>query len=517
MKKNPLTHLINLLPILFSSWAALAQVEAATGAEAAAGGPMPKDGVKAATVASQAAGVTGNDAVELAVTPPAQAPSDFTPPKPAADESKFGAMISRTMTALATSTPEKKTPVRILFYGQSITHQPWTHALTDRLKKEYPNADLTVENLAIGGFTAERLMKTAPHDINPFYPDLVIFHVYSAERESGEQGEIESIISNIRRNTTSEIIIATHHLSHVGNAWAQKLHDNSSRIIRELAAKYGCELVDVREEWKQYIDDNQLDPTALLADVVHLNPKGCNLMEALVWRHLRYNKDFPNPHADWIRHIPAQPNKDGSWKIHFTGNRVDLVAGPTDKPGTARILIDGKAPSANPLAYSITRPSKAFDAWWPGVLAVSSQKPLLAEEWTLKITEASDDAKKFKFVVTGSKTGPDGSGDSEDAFISKSGRVVIDPMDFAIAAPWTKMRLPDGFEIKWSVAPLFQDVYAASGKVDPAKPVRTTLVKLIETGPHTLEIIPNGDGEVPVKEITTYQPDFKENNWPKQL
>ncbi len=450
-------------------------------------------------------------AIVLPTVMMAQAPSDFPPPKPAADESKFGAKISRTMTALATSTPEKKNPVRILFYGQSITQQPWTNAINGRLKKEYPNADLTIENLAIGGFTAERLMKTAPYDIDPFYPDLVIFHVYSKESNEGEQGEIESIIYNIRKNTTSEIVIATHHISHVGNKWVQNLHDNSCKIIRELAEKYDCELVDVREEWKQYIADNNMDPKLLLADMVHLNSKGCNLMEALVWRHLRYNKDFPVPHADWIKNIPVQQNKDGSVKVNFTGNRVDLVAGPTDKPGTAKILIDGKTPSANPLAYSFTRPGKAYEAWWPAVLTVSSQKPLLVEDWTLKITEISDDAKNFKFEVSGSKTGPDGSGSNEAKFISKSERVVIDPKDFTITSSqkYTNKKCPVGFEIKLSVAPMFLDVYTAPKKVDPAKPVRTTLVKLIENGPHTLEIIPNGDGDVPVKEITAYQPALK--------
>ena len=68
MIKNSLIHVINLLSILCSSWVALAHVEAATGAELAAGAPMPKDGVKVATVASQAAWVMGNDEVELAVT-----------------------------------------------------------------------------------------------------------------------------------------------------------------------------------------------------------------------------------------------------------------------------------------------------------------------------------------------------------------------------------------------------------------------------------------------------------------
>ncbi|MFZ2654481.1 MAG: hypothetical protein WAX69_06155 [Victivallales bacterium] len=431
---------------------------------------------------------------------------DFTPPKPAADESKFGAKISRTMTALATSTPEKKNPVRILFYGQSIIAQSWSHAIAGRLKKEYPNAEISYENRSIGGFEADNLVKTSIHDLYPFYPDLVFFHDYG-----GVNGALETMIANIRKLTTAEIIILNHHVSHDGNAWVQNEYDKQSQLIRDLAAKYDCELVDVREEWKQYLAENKLEPKALLADIVHLNPKGCNLMEALVWRHLRYNKDFPVPHADWIKNLPAQQNKDGSVKISFTGNRVDLVAGTTDKPGTAKILIDGKAPSANPLAYAITRTNNAPGVWWPSICTISSEKPLLVEDWILKITEISEDAKNFKFEVSGSKTGPDGSGSSEGKFVSQSGRVVIDPRDFTLAGAsnYTKKKCPDGFEIKWSVAPMFKDTYTAPKSADPAKSTRTTLVQLIENGPHTLEIIPNGDGAVPVKEIMVYQPALK--------
>ena len=60
------------------------------------------------------------------------------PPKPAADESAFGEKIARTMTALATSTPEKKNPVRVLFYGQSITAQPWSAVIVEGLAEAAP-------------------------------------------------------------------------------------------------------------------------------------------------------------------------------------------------------------------------------------------------------------------------------------------------------------------------------------------------------------------------------------------
>lgn len=123
----------------------------------------------------------------------------FPPPVPAIDDSNFGVGIGRTMTLLATSTPEHRHPVRILFYGQSITKQDWWIEVVNDLKKRFPNADLTVENRAIGGFSASVLIRPAEHDLYPFYPDLTIFHVY------GEEADYESIIANLRRRTTSEI------------------------------------------------------------------------------------------------------------------------------------------------------------------------------------------------------------------------------------------------------------------------------------------------------------------------
>ena len=46
-------------------------------------------------------------------------------PKHLGDPAKLGLGVQRTMTLLATSTPEKRNTVRILFYGQSITEQDW--------------------------------------------------------------------------------------------------------------------------------------------------------------------------------------------------------------------------------------------------------------------------------------------------------------------------------------------------------------------------------------------------------
>ena len=58
-----------------------------------------------------------------AFAPPLRAGDKYPAPPAPADPGELGKGIQRTMTLLATSTPEHRNKVRILFYGQSITVQ----------------------------------------------------------------------------------------------------------------------------------------------------------------------------------------------------------------------------------------------------------------------------------------------------------------------------------------------------------------------------------------------------------
>lgn len=50
------------------------------------------------------------------------------------DPAQLGRGIQRTMTLLASSTPERRNTVRILFYGQSITEQDWWKEVAEDLR-----------------------------------------------------------------------------------------------------------------------------------------------------------------------------------------------------------------------------------------------------------------------------------------------------------------------------------------------------------------------------------------------
>jgi len=473
-------------------------------------------------------------------------------PAPAENEELFGARIQRTMTLLATSNPWRRFPVRILLYGQSIVAGGWSKTLEADLRERFPQADITFVNRAIGGFEAHVLVRTAVHDLYPFYPDLVIFHVYGGEKT----GELERIVSNIRRYTTAEIMLFTHQAPLPNSHF-----DSSSDFMRRLAQKYNCELVEVREEWRRYLADNDLKPEVLLGGPrdVHPNADGQRLLAALVARHFRYNTIFPGGWTDTVRTYEAKrlvdegaddeivftgepwrraaggrngqrasaavvgESPDSALKLTFVGNRVDVIAGSCKgKIGTARVRIDGQPPSKDPRLYAITRPSTIQGTWWPGVRRISHEKPLLIEDWTLRITEINDACDEFTYEVSGSKTGPDGTGTSKEKFVSKSGRVVIEPRDFVFmhARRVLRARTKPGSEITWKVKPMFVDVFAPPAPPDPSGEEarnrastgavhRTTLAQGLTNGAHTLEIIPNGDGAVPIRSIEVHRPPLR--------
>lgn len=425
-----------------------------------------------------------------------------------------GKNLQRTMTLLKTSTPQKRNRVRVLVYGQSITEQKWWHEVAEFLKKSYPNADLTVENRAIGGFSANLLKRTAYADLYAYYPDLVIFHDYGGDDDYTE------IVTELRKRTTAEILLLTDHLAtgQQNDPHAAEWHDkHAHEFMPSLAAKTGAEVADIRENWRNYLKDNNLKVDQLLTDGVHLNDYGCFLMARLVENPLVYNPQFPK--SSWqsltkeFRVGKEARWKNGHLKIEFEGNRVLALSRPlkSGKIATAKVLIDGKSPSEISDLYTFTRVSTAYSSWFPGIMHVQHEKPLLIEDWTLKVTSVNDAGTEFKFEVTGSKTGADGVGDNKTRFVSKSGRVVILPEDWSIdfARDVSKKPMPAGFEFRWGVLPLFVDDYAAPPVTDPSREASVLLAQGLSNGKHTLELIQVGEGQVPLAGIRVYTPPLK--------
>ena len=449
----------------------------------------------------------------------AQRQATYPPPQNVGDPATLGLNIQRTMTLLASSTPTHRNTVRILFYGQSITEQNWWKDVAEDLKHRFPNANLLIENRALGGYGSQMLVKTAESDLYPFYPDLMIFHVY------GAHDNYEDIIRRTRERTTSEVLIQTDHVTRdedlteetdpaklrpdgkIWNSFMNYLH------LPTVAKKYNCGIVDQRNLWKQYLRDNHVHAAALLQDGVHQNAYGNYLMSELVKAYLVPRKDA---HIDPMNCETVKTftvGKDVRWKngkltLPFDGNRVDLIA-KTGSAATAEVRIDGKKPSQTPQLYGFTRALSTPGGKWPVILKVDSEKQLQLEDWTMEVTKDPADPKQFTFMLTGSKTGPDGSGRSDQKFVSKSGRVVIEPADwnveYALALPGIKP-VPDKFTVHWSVVPHYEDIFTAPANPDKTTEAAVTIAQGLTNGKHTLEI--SGSGVMPLAAIRIYRPSF---------
>jgi hypothetical protein len=477
---------------------------------------------------------------------------------PAPHQELFGGRIQRTVSLLNDSSPERRYPVTILVYGQSITENLKRANLDQALKEKFPYADITFLNRSISGFSASQLVRSAAHDIYPLYPDLVILHDYGAGLI-----EFERILQNIRRYTTAEIMVCTHHIGGDEEPGRITSQDNESAAIRHLAQQYNCELADVREEWRAYLRANNLVPKQLLSDAVHPNERGRSVWAGILLRHFRSNPLIPN---DWMRIIRTyeakrQPDdgasdgvvftgkpwrfagssaigesRDSALKLAFTGNRVDCVLGAVadGNVGTATVRIDGQSPSGMNELWAFTIPSPAFGTdWQPAIRRVTHRQPLVAETWRLVVTNINADASHFTFKVYGSKTGFDGGGEFDgakykygpygdildyaggapypDVFVSNSGRVVIDHRDFKIpwAQTYSKKPCPEGFEATWEAIPLFTESIVPSPGADQSKVTVLTLAKGLSNGAHTVEIVPDGNGAVPIESIVVHEPPLK--------
>jgi len=439
----------------------------------------------------------------LAVTARGEGP--YPEPPPPVHPDSLGRGVQRTMTLLATSSPTRRNRVRILFYGQSITQQEWWKAVVADLRRRFPHAEIEAENRAIGGFASQWLIRPAEHDLYPFYPDLLVFHVY------GSDVEYEQIIRSVRSRTAAEVLIQKDHAtrwppdvvdeSKDKGAWWD--HRINTQRLPEIARRYGCGLAEIREDWLAYLRAHQLEPKDLLADSVHLNAHGNFLMAALVSRYLVYRPELPREEwRDLSRDVAVGRDirwRDGVLRVRFEGNRVDALALPGGGP-SAEVWIDGKRPSEVPDLRAITRPRPG--PWSPAFpKRVDHDAPLLEEEWTLRAEAAAANKEPFSFNVTGSRTGRDGDGRSDTPFVSTSGRVRIAPEDWFRTGD-----LPAGFEVKWTVVPLYRDVYQPPARRDAASDNAVMLAQGLPNGPHVLELRAPRGAEPALRAIRVYRP-----------
>ena len=420
-------------------------------------------------------------------------------------ENPSAAFIQRSMRQLSESTPQFPGKLRVLFYGQSITAQSWTKTVEKELRRRYPSVQFEFHNPAIGGFTSPNLVRTAEHDLYPWYPDLLIFHVY------GPIEQYEEIIRNTRRRTTAEIVLTTDHI-HVRHDNPEEIEESenshSAQII-EVAKKYDCMLIDVRAKWRAHLQAQNLAPKDLLKDKIHLNDAGCDLMARLVGEELQRAPNLGDgaPSSGRIRQVgwyTLRRGADGGLELDFEGNRVVAVSDGKGGPNAEGALeLDGRPLETFPEMWTASLPSPGPFIWMPAIKQVGFQQPPGAQKWTLSLLpDSSADGTKLHFKVDGAETGAEGEGWSDQRFVSPSGRVVIEPADWHVAWPlsYRKKTLPEGFQVTWSTR------QTAAPRYQPAPAdTRTVLLQGCANSKHVLRI--QGDtGKLGIGSLVIHTP-----------
>jgi hypothetical protein len=257
-------------------------------------------------------------------------------------------------------------------------------------------------------------------------------------------------------------------------------------------AKYGACRADIHELWKAYLKAQALKASDLLRDGVHLNAQGEWLMAELLKAYLaplppRANYDPSNEAR--VRTVLLTPSAHRkSARLEFTGTRADLLFKPGSK-GSLSALVDGRKPSAIPELYGFTRVSAFPMSDWPVLLRVGAQAPLVAEEWSLLLDHASADGKVCHFSVRGSVTGEDGEGWSTNRFVSKSGRIVIEPDDWNLSycVSVFKRPLPENHTATWQAVLRGTDAPAAPA-LESGTEAGVTIAQGLAPGGHVLEL-----------------------------
>ncbi len=427
------------------------------------------------------------------------------------DTINLGKYTSRTINLLAKSSPENPNTVRILVYGQSISEQQWWLNVKKHVKEKYPFADIIMDNKAIGGFAAQLLYKTVEMDVSSFYPDLVLLHIY------GDNRYYDSVLYTIRSRTAAEVAIMTDHFTGE-HKWSDTM---SYHILPALAEKYKCDIINIRDAWKEYLSLNNLKPSSLLRDGVHLNNYGNLVMAELVKPLFIYRPQYPSDPFGLCTVYYGKILKFKGRKLGITvdGNRALAVFEKNSvwQGDSIKVTVDGKSPLSFPGSWYITRPYDDHGRKWPwelpAMIRIRHTTPWLNEEWSCTFNTLEKPYDEFSFSIKGSVTGNDGEGNSTRDFNSSSGRIIIGAGDAESGGDWhlkrsfsvTKAFLTPGETVKWKTYPAGTP-YLSPFSAEKNRPEEHVIFQGVPCGKHKLILEKSGKKTARLKEIVVYKP-----------
>jgi hypothetical protein len=431
--------------------------------------------------------------------------------------------LSRFFGLVTAPTSVDRRPVRVVFYGQSITQQDWWHLTARGVQEAYPDIPFSFENLSISGFQAHALARTGEADLVPLQPDLIIVQAY------GDEPGMDALLTLIRQRTTADVLLMSDHMY----LWTDPIEETDPARIREddfwpyrnyvvlprLAKKHGVCLAEVRRFWREYLNRNSVSYLTLLGeDTVHLGKDGNALMTAIVSAYLGAASHQPrlDPWGS-PRARRAQIDHELDWRgnkltFDFTGSSLQISAGP-DTNVVIEVRIDGRLPSEHPEIYGFTRSSMCIGREWPGISFVGSQASLLEEDWTLTLHEMSSLGEHFTYSVEGSRTGPDGKGTNDTTFVSQSGRVILEQRDLnlGLAVLFSGQLPPPGFQVQWrSVCRGVDRFVPGALPVQLGERTLNAAVGLAD-GHHVVELVAIEGTPGGIYEVRAYSPENRAN------
>jgi len=370
-------------------------------------------------------------------------------------------------------------------------------------------------------------------------PDLILTYT------NGSLEGLDALLTEIRRSTTADVIVPSLHFFERSTLTPQEIEIFEGvpiEKIREICRKHGAEFVENRRELAEYLQRTGLEPAALVGDPVHQNQHGRIRIWDNICRHIAKPDSFNYEPATRERRIAVAPpsstgteqvtttgpwtasdgmlhtaQKDARLKVAFTGNRIDLIGRKTPQGGTARVLIDGVPADQAPAFYTtFIQPKPTV---WPRALkgpgpgdvaphAVELRAGVVPQTWTITMTSDTGD-----YRLEGSVTGPDGEGNVAQPFVSRSGQIAIDPKLWRHARTERKDS-PVAYGNGTGDTFTFEVYRCATGTVsfrsEQPAPLCQPLVQNLTNGPHTLEIISTGDGEVSSEAFYVFQPPIRE-------
>ena len=418
----------------------------------------------------------------------------------------------------------------------------WTEAQRDgyglryAIQKRFPNAPPIIYKEHDGAGTPwDFAAGWAGGFVAADQPDLVFTYT------PGTPAGLDRMLTEIRKLTTADIIVPSVHLAR-NSAMDEKDIETgytSWAEAREICKKHHAEFVEHRQEVAKYLAATGLKPDDLLWDHTHQNDHGRIRVWDDVMKHITDPGKFTYDPAKLERRVPVDPpaatstekvSLTGNWssadgsvrskqsgdrmRVQFTGNRIDIIGRKSPDGGSAQVLIDGVPADQAPVFY--TSYIKAQPKVWPQALGgqagdhaphlVTVGTNAIPQSWTITMTNDTGD-----FRLDGSVTGADGTGNSTMPFVSKSGQISIDP------TLWRNNKVTKNGQTNYGTMTGDEftfDVYrCATGRVDfhgtGSAPMTEPLVRNLPNGPHTLEIVPNGDGAVNIDALYVYQPPEK--------